>query len=102
MRLVFLIAFLLVLGLLLLPGCATDQGVARVEAVQVDRPVPVPCLNPQDVPPVPQPAVARVGASLDQKTAALGVELLQRREYDARADALLRSCTTLTQPKGTP
>jgi hypothetical protein len=94
---------LLIVALLLLSGCATDQAVARVDTVTVDKPVPVPCVDSKDIPPTPQPAIARVGASLDQKTAALGSELLQRREYDARAAALLAACSSLPpQPKGNP
>jgi hypothetical protein len=76
-------------------GCATDQAVARVTTVEVKTPVPVPCLTPADVPPVPQNATAAKNADVQQMAAAIGVELLQRREYDAKADVLLRSCSTI-------
>ena len=91
-----------ILMLVLLWGCATDQAVAKVETVTVDRPVAVACLTPESIPKAPERAQTHAGASVDQEAAALGAELLQRREYDATATALLQSCATIPPTKGSP
>ena len=89
---------------LLLAGCATEQTVPSVETISVDKPVPVACLTPDQVPQPPPKATAKAGASLDQRAAAVGIELDQWRKYGATATPLLQSCSTLTTPpiKGNP
>lgn len=91
-----------VMLVLLLAGCATAPTVPGVETITVDKPVPVACLTPDQVPQAPAKAAPKAGASLDQKAAAVGIELDQWRKYGAVATPLLQSCSTLPSPnKGT-
>jgi hypothetical protein len=85
-----------------LSGCATDQGPAQVQTVEVKVPVPVPCLKPEQIPQQPARATAKPDADVNQMAAAIGVELVARRQYDEEVAPLLAACSTLPPTKGNP
>jgi hypothetical protein len=84
-----------------LSGCATDQGLAQVQTVEVKVPVATPCLKPKQVPQKPVRATAKADADINQMAAAIGAELVARRQYDEEVAPLLAACSALPPPKGT-
>jgi hypothetical protein len=73
-----------------------------VQTVEVKVPVPVPCLKPEQIPQQPARATAKPDADVNQMAAAIGVELVARRQYDAQVAPMLAACSTLPPTKGNP
>jgi PBP1b-binding outer membrane lipoprotein LpoB len=92
---------LLILLVVFLSSCATDQGPAQVQTVEVKVPVATPCLKPEQVPQKPVRATAKADADINQMAAAIGAELVARRQYDEEVAPLLAACSALPPPKGT-
>lgn len=62
-------------------------------------PIPVPCLKPNEVPKIPVTAMNPKGTAL-QMTNQADADLADLNAYVIDADAKLRGCSMLPQPKG--
>lgn len=84
---------------LALSACATTaptpprEVVVQTRTVEIKVPVRVPCIAAEDVPAVP-PTALRPDGDLRQLAAGAASDVYALAEYAARADALLRSCTS--------
>lgn len=79
-----------VLLVAVLAGCAGAPVAVRTERVEV--PVPVPCRTPDIARPVWALDALSKGATLFQRVRAMAVEIEQRRAYEARLEAAVKSC----------
>lgn len=76
--------------LAVMAGCAGAPVAVRTERVEV--PVPVPCRTPEISRPVWALDALQKGAGLFQRVQAAFVEIEQRRAYEARLEAAVKSC----------
>jgi hypothetical protein len=86
---------LIAVAMLALSACATTPGPVQVRTVEVVKPIPVPCVRPDQIPAMP----AKVGDQLTGDPVAdvsvLAASNLRLRAAMGKALALLGACSTL-------
>jgi len=85
---------LIAVAMLALSACATTPGPVQVRTVEVVKPIPVPCVRPDQIPAMP----AKVGDQLTGDPVAdvsvLAASNLRLRAAMGKALALLGACST--------
>ena len=85
---------LIAVAMLALSACATTPGPVQVRTVEVVKPIPVPCVRPDQIPAMP----AKVGDQLTGDPVAdvsvLAASNLRLRAAMGKALALLGACVT--------
>ena len=85
---------LIAVAMLALSACATTPGPVQVRTVEVVKPIPVPCVRPDQIPAIP----AKVGDQLTGDPVAdvsvLAASNLRLRAAMGKALALLGACST--------
>ena len=86
---------LIAVAMLALSACATTPGPVQVRTVEVVKPIPVPCVRPDQIPAMP----AKVGDQLTGDPVAdvsvLAASNLRLRAAMGKALALLGACSAL-------
>ena len=80
---------LIAVAMLALSACATTPGPVQVRTVEVVKPIPVPCVRPDQIPAMP----AKVGDQLTD-VSVLAASNLRLRAAMGKALALLGACST--------
>lgn len=85
---------LIAVAMLALSACATTPGPVQVRTVEVVKPIPVPCVRPDQIPAMP----AKVGDQLTgdpvDDVSVLAASNLRLRAAMGKALALLGACST--------
>ncbi len=76
-------------------GCASVEALERTQAVRVGMPVAVSCVDPADIPGLPEPTPIDVSkATPAQKAAATVADVEQFERFSRTAHALLGHCVS--------
>ena len=82
-----------VAGAITLAACSHTEPAVRVEIQRVEVPVPIRCIDPQDVP-APVPPVGTLPSDARNAADILAAAVLQLRAADRELRALIQGCVS--------